>query len=167
VRVNVLEINDFYLLSRFKSTMFFHIFNTNQSTAQVEHIYYDTKNIHIKYIKYFNDTNLHREGDKPACIEYYPPELGGNIKLESYLINGNFHREGDKPAIIHYYENKNIKSEEYYINGNYYREGDDKPTIIYYYENGNIKSREYYYREGNTPHKIEHFENGKILTKMF
>jgi len=122
------------------------------------------KNRNIKCKKYYNKNNqLHREGVKPAWIEYFE---NGNVKIELYYINKKRHREGDKPASISYYENGNIDSETYYINGNRHREG-DKPAWIKYYpsecgKTGNIKCESYYinyelHREGDKPAWIEYY----------
>ena len=60
------------------------------------------------------DGQNHREGDKPAYINYY--ESGGKIS-ETWLQNGIIHREGDKPAEISYDKDGNITYRAWYRDG--------------------------------------------------
>ena len=61
---------------------------------------------------------LHREGDKPALILYYP---NGQVYCESWYQNGKRHREGDKPAERYYYPNGQVSHEKYYKNGKLFK----------------------------------------------
>jgi len=146
----------------------------------VKYEYYDQEKTKVRFEKYYNETNqLHREGDKPAIIEYYQ---NGSVKNEFYFINHCRHREGDKPSCITYYpsecgKNGNIKHESYYIYNVICRNA-DKPAYIDYYpsecgENGNVKYEEYYnndgdhYREGDKPNQIEYSEDGNTITEIW
>jgi len=99
-----------------------------------EYTYYDSEHTKVKTEAHRIGNIFHREGDKPAYIEYYE---NGNMRHEEYRIYGNNSREGDKPAVVNYYKNGNVRFEEYRINGKYYREGDN-PNKIEYSEDGNI-----------------------------
>lgn len=78
-------------------------------------IEYDADNV-SRTIRFYDGSQLHREGDKPAVI--YPDGT------EEYYKNGLLHRDGDKPAVI-----KSDGTEEYYENGQLYRVGDE--TILW------------------------------------
>jgi antitoxin component YwqK of YwqJK toxin-antitoxin module len=114
-----------------------------------------------KIIRYLSNGQLHREGDRPAQIEYYK---NGNKEYETWAVNNEIHREGDKPAQIEYYENGNKYHEKWLINGQHHREG-DKPAQIKYYKNGNKECESWsvndeLHRDGDRPAKIEYYENG-------
>lgn len=65
-----------------------------------------------------NEKNqLHRDGDKPAAIQF-----SGAL---TWHKNGQVHRDGDKPAVIW-----DDGSEFYYKNSLYHRDG-GKPAVIY------------------------------------
>lgn len=71
---------------------------------------YESYNDEPSYVKYHNgkieskgwhkDGVYHREGDKPALIEYYLHS--GRIRTKQWSKNGVTYREGDKPAYISY-----------------------------------------------------------------
>ena len=68
----------------------------------------------IKYQGWYENGELHRNGDKPASIRYYE---NGQIKYKGWHKNGKSYRNGDKPAYIKYYKNGQIEYQESYKNG--------------------------------------------------
>jgi len=140
----------------------------------IENEHHDDNLQDIKFDYYLNEQSvLHRENDEPAYIEYYPSEYGenenGNIKEEWYFINGNIHREGDKPAFIHYYpsehgENGNIKEEWYFINDKFYRE-ENKPNKVEHSEDGNIITEIWMSEDGETELKRNVIDSDLEFTK--
>jgi len=67
---------------------------------------------------WYKDGLLHREGDKPALIDF---EFGMN--LNSYYINGKLHRDGDNPAVESQSFNK------WFRHGLLHRDG-DLPAVV-------------------------------------
>ncbi len=59
----------------------------------------------LSYELWLLDGESHREGDKPAYLEY---SKSGRVIVEEWLLKGVTKREGGKPVHISYDENGNI-----------------------------------------------------------
>ena len=55
---------------------------------------------------WYHDGRLHREGDRPAMINY---RGNGTIQSQRWYRDGLYHREGDLPAEIYYSESGAIE----------------------------------------------------------
>ena len=77
---------------------------------------------------------FHRDGDKPAIIDYENSRVIGEI----WYVNGHIHRDNDKPAVVIYNrDGRSIYTREWWMYGNLYREM-NKPITIIYNPNGTI-----------------------------
>ena len=114
--------------------------------------------------EWFKDGQWHREGDKPAYVQY---REDGSIWEELWCKNGEYHREGDKPATISYYTNGKFQSRRWMKDGKENREG-DKPSYIYNRPDGTIEVEQWHkdgkrHREGDKPAAIEYRKDGSII----
>ena len=111
----------------------------------VERKYDNKKN--ISSTSYFNvDGQLHRDGNKPAFIEY--DYLNGDGELyvatQVWYQKGKCHRGGDLPAYVEFINGKLYK-EWWYQNGKLHRDGDLPASILYI--NGVKKEENWYYED--------------------
>jgi len=89
--------------------------------------------------EYYKDGELHRDGDKPAYIDYY----GSGSVYHKYYKDGEMYRDGDKPPVVKYNKYGNVTHEGWYKDGALHRDG-DKPAVVAYNEDGSIKAEEYF-----------------------
>jgi hypothetical protein len=95
-------------------------------------------------IEYFKDGELHRDEDKPACINL---TLTLNMISYEYFKNGKKHRDNDKPAETTFQSTGELTSHEFYQNGLLHRD-DDKPATQFFMWGDPSKSIDHYYKNG-------------------
>lgn len=80
--------------------------------------------------RYFVRGKLHRDGDRPAVIEYDPDSK--RVMREQYFQFGKLHRENNKPAFIEYSPGTGkVVLEVFFEDGKLHR-GDNAPSAIDY-----------------------------------
>ena len=101
--------------------------------------------------EWYQNGELHRDGDKPAMIDTFG--------MKKWYQKGKLHRDGDKPAMTDNF------GKEWYQNGKRHRDG-DKPAYtslsgrLFWYQKGKL------HRDGDKPARIkgnqkEWYQNGE------
>lgn len=116
----------------------------------------------FKLVQYYHYNNIHRD-DGPANIEYY---TNGTIGKEVWFKNNRRNRDGDKPAMITYNSDGTLDYEFWFRDDMFHRE-DDKPARVYYHQNGGIGAEQWVtnnllHRDGDKPSTISYNEDGSI-----
>ena len=152
IREKIVQI--FY--NKYKKTIHSHYYVTTM-LDNLPHSFDDEPAIHginmIHLDEWYKHGLLHREGDKPAVIEYY---YNRKVRSYKYFKNGLLDRD-DKPAVIEYYNEERKSKEMYYKNGVLHRENDY--AIIEYDYSGRTKRVIYMqngvkHRDGDKPAEI-------------
>lgn len=121
----------------------------------------------IEFCIWHKHGRVHRNGDKPAVIEY---GIYGTLLSEEWIKNGQFYRSFDSPALIWYYSNGKFRMRKWFIKDKGPRLN-DQPSLIFYYENGQIQDE--WWLEDDKFHRIDkpceigYYKNGKIREEQW
>lgn len=132
--------------------------NEEDVPASVE--YYENGN--VKNEAWYKEGKLHRNGNHPAFIEYFPSSSlknKGNRKQERWYKEGELHNDEDFESVIEYGDLGCLRS-VWYRNGKKHRGNDDPAEIIY--NNIGDKLEERWFIDG-----LLYRENGKPVTVYY